>query len=680
MDFFARQKEARRKTWLLVPLFVLAVLGVVWAVNRLFVLLFLLPLFLIQEKRPDAPITLDTYDFWLRFHPRTSLCVVVLIAAGALWSLWKLRKGGSAVAALLGGRALDAETTTEEQRLLNIVEEMALASGIPVPAAYVLDDEPSINAFAAGGPEGDGVVAVTRGALDKLDRDELQAVVAHEFSHLLNGDSSLNLRLLSLLSGLMAVSAAGGFLKAAAAHRPSNRGVSFFGKKKPVSNLLATMALFVTGFFLTGIGLVGVFFGRLIRAAVSRQREFLADAAAVQFTRNPPALVSALRKIAAQPPQWVLANEHREEVSHMLFVLSLREKGRHLLETHPPIEERVRAIDPHLDRTAPASSPRTRKPAGPLPSRAAVPPSAPGFVASRPAPRPDGPPTPESVVGSIGELDRARLDFARLLHGRIPEEVRQCARQPASAPGVIYGVLLAEEEEFTEAQARVLAAPGAPTAGLSPKDILFSNSDPQMMPALLHTHDCVGKDRETLRLAVVELALPALRRLGPEARQGVLDTMKRLIDADRKRTLFEYSIYTLVAAVLGDRPATHNRVQHRSLDVVRPAAERVLWMLARAGHLTPDEARSAWAAGLKRLGLAVPATDPGMVTGGEVPSDLPQSLAQLRGLAPNLKKQLLVALAGCALADGKMTFGEAEVLRAVSAAVGCPMPPLVVPV
>ncbi len=628
MDFFSRQKDARQKTYLLVPLFAVVVLAVTWAVNRLVVLLVLLPLDFAQ-KTPDPFFTLDAYDIWLRFHPRTTACALVLITAGFLWSVWKLRKGATAVAELLGGRRIQPPTdASEEQRLLNIVEEMALASGISPPAAYVLDDEGSINAFAAGHPE-DGVVAVTRGALEKLDRDEMQAVVAHEFSHLLNGDSRLNLRLLGLLSGLMTVSAAGTFLKQAAFTRPSSMRRRSSQGNSPLANLLATVALFVAGLLLTLIGFFGVLFGRLIRAAVSRQREFLADAAAVQFTRNPTALVSALRKIAAQPPQWVLANEHREEVSHLLFVPGLREKGRRLFETHPPLDERIRAIDPHLDRTGLAAP----------------------VV------------TPEAVVASVGELDRARLDFARQLHGRIPEEVRQLARSPEAAPGVIYSVLMAQEDEITEAQARVLAGPGAP--GASAK------------AALLQTLPVVQKDRETLRLALVELALPALRALPPESRPGVLDTMRRLIDADRKRTLFEYAVYTLVAASLGDRHAANSRIQYERLDPVRPAAEKVLWVLARAGNRGPDEVRSAWAAGLERLGVSP--SDPPPADGNEVPADLPQCLAQLRGLAPPLKKRLLGALAGCALADGRMTFGEAEVLRAVSVAVGCPLPPLVAP-
>jgi Zn-dependent protease with chaperone function len=640
MDFFARQKDARRKTYLLVPLFAIVVLAVTWAINRLVVLLVLLPLALVQ-KTPDPFFSLDAYDIWLRFHPRTTVCALVLIAAGVLWSAWKLRKGGTAVAELLGGRPIQPTTAaSEERRLLNIVEEMALASGISAPAAYVLDDEGAINAFAAGNPE-DGVVAVTRGALEKLDRDETQAVVAHEFSHLLNGDSHLNLRLLGLLSGLMAVSAAGTFLKQAAVTSPTSTPRRSSRRNSPLGNLLATLALLLAGWLLTFIGFLGVLFGRLIRAAVSRQREFLADAAAVQFTRNPAALVSALRKIAAQPPQWVLENEHSEEVSHLLFVPGLREKGRRLFETHPPLDDRIRAIDPHLDRTRLAAPVRT----------------------------------PEAVVASVGELDRARLDFARQLHGRIPEEVRQLARRPEAAPGVIYSVLMAQEDETTEAQARVLAGPGAP--GASAKEILFSVSDPVLMPALLQTLPVVQKDRETLRLALVELALPALRALPPETRPGVLDTMRRLIDADRKRTLFEYAVYTLVAASLGDRHAANSRVQYERLDPVRPAAEMVLWVLARSGNRGPDEARAAWAAGLQRLGISP--SDPPSADGNEVPAELPQCLAQLRGLAPQLKKRLLGGLAGCALADGQITFGEAEVLRAVSAAVGCPLPPLVAP-
>jgi uncharacterized tellurite resistance protein B-like protein len=282
-------------------------------------------------------------------------------------------------------------------------------------------------------------------------------------------------------------------------------------------------------------------------------------------------------------------------------------------------------------------------------------------------------------VSSLGQLDHARLDFARRLHGRIPDTVRKLARTPGAAPGVVYGVLLDDEKETADAQIKIVESSTRLGRGFDPKELVHGVNDQDLMPALFHTRDCVRKDREALRLPIVELALPALRTLDPEARQRLLDTMKKLIDADRKRTLFEYALYTLVAALLANRPAAAHRIQHRGLEPLRPAVEKVLWMLARAGHRTADEARSAWAAGAKRLGLAGPSPGPAATDGVEVPADLPQSLAQLRGLAPNLKKDVLEALAACAMADREMTYGEAEVLRAVSAAIGCPMPPLMVP-
>jgi Zn-dependent protease with chaperone function len=269
--------------------------------------------------------------------PRLSLYVVALIAGGAFWTYSRVRQGGPAVAELVGGRVLAADTRDPaEQRLHNVMEEMAIAAGIPTPAAYVLDGQAAINAFAAGrGPE-DSAVAVTSGALEKLDRDELQAVMAHEYSHVLNGDSRINLRMMCLLGGLTWVKGAGSFIR-----RTAWKGAGALA----ILTVLFSVLRFLGGLALEIVGSIGVLAARLLKAAISRQREFLADAAAVQFTRNPGALASALRKMASDPEGGSVSGAHADEVSHMLFAHAARDGLARLLDTHPSIEERLAVIE-----------------------------------------------------------------------------------------------------------------------------------------------------------------------------------------------------------------------------------------------------------------------------------------------------------------------------------------------
>ncbi len=256
-----------------------------------------------------------------------TLGTLAVVICGSLYQTAALAKGGSAVAESLGGRPIGVDTTDpDERRLRNVVEEMALASGVPVPSVYVLEDE-GINAFAAGHTPEDAAVAVTHGCMVLLNRDELQGIIGHEFSHILNGDMRLNIRLMGILFGILCLAVIGRLLL-----YPGGRS----GRdKNPV--MLLGIALIV-------IGAIGVFFGRLIQAALSRQRELLADASSVQFTRNPAGLSGALQKIGLAGSR--IASPHAGEASHMFFENGLSIPFLSMLATHPPLGERIRAIDP----------------------------------------------------------------------------------------------------------------------------------------------------------------------------------------------------------------------------------------------------------------------------------------------------------------------------------------------
>ncbi|HMJ66021.1 MAG TPA: M48 family metallopeptidase [Candidatus Binatia bacterium] len=336
MDFFQRQDNARRRTrWLLVY-FAGAILGLAGT----FYIISLSPYFYAHPEK--------TGSFW---HPQLFQWVIsvvlVVIALGSLTKLVKLRKGGKAIALALGGRPLTTPAPDPDEReLQNIIEEMSIASGVPMPAVYVLDREPGINAFAAGFRPEDAVIGVTKGAMQFLNRDELQGIIAHEFSHILNGDMRLNLRLVSWLHGILGIAlVGGGLLQAARRCIPWNSendglqkaglGLFFFGS--------------IVGVIIYGLGSAGAFFGRLIKSAVARQREFLADAAAVQFTRNPTGLANALKKIGGLGHGSRIRSPVAEEASHMFFGNGLRSSWFGIFSTHPSLKKRIKLLDPDFD-------------------------------------------------------------------------------------------------------------------------------------------------------------------------------------------------------------------------------------------------------------------------------------------------------------------------------------------
>ena len=327
-DFFQQQDTARRGSSFLVILYLLAVLSIGLILHA--AIAFGLS-FTGEEGGPPAS------DFAANFLD-PSLAVITLgltfliIGASSLFKVAQLSQGGPAVAKLMGAVEVNPNTNNfAEKRLLNIVEEMALASGVKKPRVYVMRDENSLNAFAAGYSPNDAAVAVTTGLLNTLNREELQAVVGHEFAHILNGDMRLNIRLIGILHGIFALSIIGMILFRVAAF--SGGGRSRNSKNNPGP------ALFVLGLLIWILGSVGVLFGRLIQAAISRKRENLADASANQFTRNPQAMADALVLVATGPRR--LQNPNATEVAHMLFDSAF--------STHPPIIERIRASDPTFD-------------------------------------------------------------------------------------------------------------------------------------------------------------------------------------------------------------------------------------------------------------------------------------------------------------------------------------------
>ena len=455
MDFFEAQARAKKSTSRLVALFALAVLGTVLGGYGAAV-------FALRQTHDDNPrrssrsaqrstLNAPLPSWW---QPQLFLGVSSLtLAVVGLASLYKWSEfsaGGSAVAESVGGRRVDPHTTdTIERRLLNVVEEMAIASGVPVPAVYIMDEEPAINAFAAGLTTSDAVVAVTRGTLEKLSREELQGVVGHEFSHILNGDMRLNMRLTALVFGILFLGLAGrGILWTL---RFQSLGGSRDREGKNSGGML--IAIGFVGLALLILGYVGYFFGRLIQAAVSRQREYLADASAVQFTRNPGGLSGALKKIGGFTLGSSIQSNQSGAIGHFFFAQGFRSHFGGLWATHPPLDERIRAIDPQFDgqMSAPPEVVDFARDSFVTAGLAPAQPSRTSHLAHPPA-------TPAAAaIAAVGTLTSDQISNAQLLLDSTPARLRAATQTPAEAQVLLYGLLL-DEDPATRARQRSLVA------------------------------------------------------------------------------------------------------------------------------------------------------------------------------------------------------------------------------
>ncbi|MEX2670808.1 MAG: M48 family metallopeptidase [Phycisphaeraceae bacterium] len=678
MDFFGQQSRMRRRTLLLIVLMALAVLLITALTYPVvaFVAAWMGPHGGGENRTADWPKLWES--MWqLEMVLGVGAGILLLISGAALLKVRSLARGGGAgVAASLGGKRLAPETEDPaERQLLNVVEEMSIASGMNVPPVYVMNEENTINAFAAGFTPDDAVVGITRGAIDHLDRDELQGVIAHEFSHILNGDMRMNIRLTGIIHGLMVIAIIGyGILRSAfyASAVGSRRSSSDDGKGKLVALLI--------GALLVAIGSVGVLFGRVIKAAVSRQREFLADAAAVQFTRNPAGLSGALRKIGGTYRQARLKTAKAEEASHMFIGNAVLHMP--LLDSHPALKSRIRQIDPKWDGSYTKITTRryrqsTKAPdhadpqgqsmagagmadaivggaviAGTLAERVAASQAADRRLAQQRA-------KAQRALAQIGQPSDAHLDHARKLREAIPEQVAAAVHEPGGSRAVVYALLLDADSAIRSTQLKRLEHHAEPTAYAATQQLATSVMD-------------LGDE---LRLVLIELAMPALRELTAEQYAAFKTNMTHLIHADGRVSIFEWMIERVVEhhlepTILGTpRP----RTRYYSLKPLSEQLACLLTMLAYTGAASDAEAEQAFATGAALLKIDRPKMWSKIRCGLD---ELGEALDRLAETGLRQKQTVLNACAACIAADGVITTREAELLRAVSANLDIPMPPL----
>ncbi|MGC3970641.1 MAG: M48 family metallopeptidase [Pirellulales bacterium] len=677
MNFFEQQDDARRRTGRLVFLFAAAVVGIVASVY--FVALF--AFFAAEGSEHRGQFTPD-----MLWNPRLLLGTVIgvgtVITAGSLYRTATLAGGGKNVAEALGGRLLNSATHDfRERRLLNVVEEMALASGVPVPPVYLLESETEINAFAAGFAPTDAVIGITRGAVNSLTRDELQGVIAHEFSHVLNGDMRLNIRLIGLLHGILLLSMIGYVvMRMLMEVRPSGGSRRSSDDKKDNTGAIL-LVIFLVGLGLYVIGYIGVFFGHLIKSAVSRQREFLADASAVQFTRSPGGIANALKKLGAIGSR--IQSSQAEQASHMYFGNGMKASFLSLLATHPPLLDRIRRIEPNFDGDfsaehltwptaddAKADVENKKSAAGAFKfpvfdkmgrGMGAVGPAvvASGFTGGNVSPEPLQLLAAQAVE-DVGEPKTHHFDFAAALLDQLPEELDDAIHKPNGAAAVVYALLLEADPTDDEPGLRMLT-----------KSLGRETSD--RVRALIPICTQLGP---TARLPLAQLAMSALRQLSPNEFEEFRQTVVALIRADRKVSLFEYCLQRIIFKHLSAffRAKPPARVRHEQIgDVVQPVSV-VLSALARAGNSEDaSAAQASFTAGAATLNLGgqLRMLDPEQ-TGYPA---LDAAFGELVASSGAVKQQTLSACATTIGHDGRLTIDEAELLRTVADGLDCPMPP-----
>lgn len=606
----------------LVFLFGLGVAGIIFSVYAAAVVVFH------YSTTESGTVHFKWFDpelfFWV------TMATLAVIIGGSMVKIRGLRRGGVAVAESLGGRPVDPGTSDlKEKRLINVVEEMALASGIPVPMVYLLDKEPGINAFAAGYGLDDAVVAVTRGCLEQLDRDELQGVVAHEFSHILNGDMRLNIRLIGLISGILVLAVLGRILLR------SGRG----GGKSKNSGPFVMM-----GFALVLIGYLGVFMSRVIQSAVSRQREYLSDASAVQFTRNPSGIANALKKIGGFSEGTTIRSPLAVETGHLFFGSAFKS----LFATHPPLSRRIRAIDPGFS--------------GDFSDRTPIKPPASGDVSSLVGtglPDSGRSVDPEKIMDRVGTVSTENIIYGAEILEAVPSEVRDDLRDPFGASCVVYALLMDSDHKEKKLQMAALEA-------IAPKEVLHR---------VVHLDKTMAVMAPELKLPVLDLSVPVLRKMSPDQYTRFKKHVTTLVEADKRITLFEFAIRQIIIHRLDAAfYPRETKETYRTIESLMDDAIKIVSKVAEVGHDSSSEARRAFISAMTQIPVSGRSV---LEQVTDVPlKDVGQAMSKFASARPGVRRVLLDACVQCILYDRVVTMAEAELMRAVAYSVDLPLPPI----
>ncbi len=647
MNFFASQAQARRNTFQLVFLLILAVGCLIVLTN----LVVMLAMGFFKNSQISDFQTLIQHMDWRTFGI-VGLVVSVVVIGGSIYKIIALSEGGKVIAEALGGKlVLRNSTDRKHRRLLNVVTEMAIASGTPVPPVYIMPQERGINAFAAGYSSRDAVISVTQGLVDHLNREQLQGVIAHEFSHILNGDMRLNIQLIGTLNGILIIGIIGYELL-----RLPFRGSSFRTRSRSNSGGDAKLAfaLVALGLSLIIIGYTGTFFGNLIKAAVSRQREYLADASAVQFTRNPKGLAGALKRIGGLESGSRLQTSAAAEISHAFFAQGISSFLESLFATHPPLIRRIRRIDPYWnghfiskDRKDSEMANRSYKES--VSSFA-------GDSSLAPAPSSTTQDLNQAILAA-GELTQQSIETARNLLSGLSANIRQTAAEPFGARAIIYALLLAKVFPVRVKQLEQLQYHAEREVYLLTQKIMTE------MDAL----------DIRLRLPLIDITIPVLKQLSNHQYQSFRDNVSSLMNADGKIDLMEWSLQKILLNHLDQHFHNPPKLRFKSarLSQLKVEVSVALSLLAVAGHSRIELARAAFNTAKAHLKL----DQVDFIEQKKMKlSAIDNALKKLQQMSLFNKMALLEACILCIEHDQKTSSREVELLRAFSSAIDCPIP------
>ncbi len=651
MNFFEAQDSARRSTTLLILLFLLAIIFLLVLSN---VLIFEL-LYFVEFGALTFSLSQLKFVFDGDLSIVLSAAILLFIILGSLYKLVQLSSGGSVIAQHLGGVIIPRSSTDPlHKKILNIVEEMAIASGAPVPQVYILN-EPGINAFAAGWKTTNVVIGITQGALERLTRDELQGVIAHEFSHIFNGDMRLNIRLIAILHGVLMIGMLGRMILRSMRHVRGSRNSK---------NGQAVLVIFGVGAALAVVGYSGTFFGNWIKSLISRQREYLADASAVQFTRSNEGIANALKKIGGAIPGSAILASSVDEYSHAYFAKG--ETGGLSLfsfSTHPPLKKRILRIDPGwdgryvLDEKSVASDNRSKttddgserlkaKVATAIMTSGGL-----GFALN----------DAMNALNNIGDVSKEQVYAASIWRKQLPDTVLAQAENPYGAQALILAMLLDKNADIEKKQYAVL----------------------NKIIGELHTENVrqVRQDIDELpqgqTLPLIDLTLPTLREMTIEQYQRFKHCLEQLVKADKKIDLREWIIQRMVLQHLDEQYGRRKKpiAKYFVLGSAKQAAELMLSLLAYLEHKDQALAKQAFDAAKRSVGIGALK----LLAKDAISLDsLNVAMDELAFLKPPLKKRFLQACVNCISHDGQVTVQAYELTRAIASCLDCPMPPVLI--
>ena len=645
MNFFSAQDQARKASRRLVFAYIVATILIVAGVT----VIVTYAAFTTSRTGWDHTFWSFATQNWA-IPAVAALLTTLFILGASMFKTAVLSSGGSAVATQMGGSLVSTDVQDPlRRRLRNVVEEMAIASGVPVPAIYVLEEESGINAFAAGFAPSDAAVAVTRGTLELLDRNELQGVIAHEFSHILNGDMRLNIRLMGVLFGIMVLGLIGRLIVRGGYH------TSIVSSRRD----RGAPVVLIVGLGLAVLGGIGMFLARIIKAGVSRQREYLADASAVQFTRQSEGIANALKKIGGYSQGSLIKAADPEEVSHMLFGTGSKLAG--IFATHPPLVERIQALDPSFrESDFPRVDPRRFR----------------GDDRERPADISDfaGDVTTalasggaqvlaDSIAETVGQPENEHVEYAQYLRQSIPESLYDAAHSSEFAYLLTIALILDRSGSMVDRQ-----------LGLAREQLGVERAT-----LIQRYYDELTRTGAEYRLPLLGIAFPALKLRPTQELSYLVSLATRMIEIDGEIDLYEYCFYRILTSSLGKAvdPSGRRRALRSRRSELQASAIGLLRVLADYGHSDEDERNAAFATGIETLGA--------WAQDHQYESDrkftvavLDHSLDVLLGLNMKGKESLLRAISATAGHDGKLTVTEAELIRAVCATLNYPLPPILV--